>query len=602
MQKQIQFKVKGMKRDLSVSAFNPEYAYENKNIRIMPTDESTLLSIINEKGNKQVSISGVGTHLKGIPIGQSLINNELVIFTAGTDDYRLADITPDIFEVSDIFPCDILIDDLIGAEDTTDDITPNLESVDDITIIDCPYKLDIDIDSMLDDRIYKLWFNNGTLTGKRLFRGQLNFNYKNPIEAISFYENSDIRKVYWTDGLNQPRVINVAAATSVVNSWEENSFNFVRTLKLREEITIKRNIVASGSFGTGVIQYAFTYFDKYGQESNIFYTSPLYYISYNNRGASQEDKVSNSFDIEIANADKTFDYIRIYSIHRTSLNATPTVRRVIDLASPTGASTYTVEEHESYRINLPSDKITMYLRSGSKENTLDYYTPGFQSETLKSWSFDTDTYSRIYFNNRNFLLLPSGQTVSIMIQYSNRATIILGNGKMTLYDYDNAKISYTDNGVGGDIVDPTELLYIGGEEVVFGTMTQKDNTLFLGDITLKRKLLDSTIRNYFKRKSITFSTYVKSIDLPLSIMLHSRENDWNVKGVVFFMPRVFLTGSDANFELALRKFKKMVEKSAVLSELRKRQQYEKPSVKDKKKRLAARKRLMKKNRKMQFAR
>ena len=49
-------------------------------------------------------------------------------------------------------------------------------------------------------------------------------------------------------------------------------------------------------------------------------------------------------------------------------------------------------------------------------------------------------------------------------------------------------------------------------------------------------------------------------------------------------------------------FKKMVEKSAVLSELRKRQQYEKPSVKDKKKRLAARKRLMKKNRKMQFAR
>lgn len=74
------------------------------------------------------------------------------------------------------------------------------------------------------------------------------------------------------------------------------------------------------------------------------------------------------------------------------------------------------------------------------------------------------------------------------------------------------------------------------------------------------------------------------------------------EGGDFFMPRVFLTGNDANFELALRKFKKMVEKSAVLSELRKRQQYEKPSVKDKKKRLAARKRLMKKNRKMQFAR
>lgn len=46
MLKSISFKVKGMQRDLSASAFNPEYAYENKNIRIMPTDESTLLSII----------------------------------------------------------------------------------------------------------------------------------------------------------------------------------------------------------------------------------------------------------------------------------------------------------------------------------------------------------------------------------------------------------------------------------------------------------------------------------------------------------------------------------------------------------------------------
>lgn len=69
------------------------------------------------------------------------------------------------------------------------------------------------------------------------------------------------------------------------------------------------------------------------------------------------------------------------------------------------------------------------------------------------------------------------------------------------------------------------------------------------------------------------------------------------KGVIY-LPRVFLDDGDDNFELALRRFKKMVEKSAILSELRKRQQYEKPSVKDKKKRMAARKRLLKKTRKM----
>lgn len=414
MQKIIQFKTKGMQRDLSASAFNPEYSYENKNVRVMPTDESTLLSLVNERGNKKSSIAGVGDYIKGIPIGQALVNNELIIFAAGDDDYRLADITPNLFEVPDIFPCDILINNLTAGEDTANDITPNLSSVKDITFIDCPYKLNIDVDSMLDDRVYKLWFNNGVLTGKRLFRGNLGFNYKHPIETISFYENADIRKVYWTDGLNQPRVINIAAASDVVSKWNTDSFNFVRTLSLNEKITIERNIVANGSFAPGVIQYAFTYFNKYGQESNIFYTSPLYYISYNNRGASPEDKVSNSFNIEVVNVDRRFDYIRIYSIHRTSINATPDVRRVVDLAPP---------------INI-------------------------------------------------------------------------------------AKVTYTDNGSSGDSVDPTELLYIGGEEVVFGTMTQKDNTLFLGDIETKRKTLDSTIRNYFKGKSIIFSTYNKSISSP----------------------------------------------------------------------------------------
>jgi small subunit ribosomal protein S21 len=43
------------------------------------------------------------------------------------------------------------------------------------------------------------------------------------------------------------------------------------------------------------------------------------------------------------------------------------------------------------------------------------------------------------------------------------------------------------------------------------------------------------------------------------------------------------------FESALRRFKKICEKSGVLSEIRRREHYEKPSVRRKKKALAARK-------------
>jgi len=47
------------------------------------------------------------------------------------------------------------------------------------------------------------------------------------------------------------------------------------------------------------------------------------------------------------------------------------------------------------------------------------------------------------------------------------------------------------------------------------------------------------------------------------------------------------------FELAMKRFKKEVEREGILSELKKRQFYEKPSVRGKKKAMAARKRLMK---------
>lgn len=45
-------------------------------------------------------------------------------------------------------------------------------------------------------------------------------------------------------------------------------------------------------------------------------------------------------------------------------------------------------------------------------------------------------------------------------------------------------------------------------------------------------------------------------------------------------------------ESAIRRFKKQCEKAGILSELRKREHYEKPSVRRKKKALAARKRTL----------
>jgi small subunit ribosomal protein S21 len=51
---------------------------------------------------------------------------------------------------------------------------------------------------------------------------------------------------------------------------------------------------------------------------------------------------------------------------------------------------------------------------------------------------------------------------------------------------------------------------------------------------------------------------------------------------------------DESFEGALRRFKRKCEKSGILTELKKRQHFEKPSVKRKRKEVQARKKMMRK--------
>jgi small subunit ribosomal protein S21 len=66
---------------------------------------------------------------------------------------------------------------------------------------------------------------------------------------------------------------------------------------------------------------------------------------------------------------------------------------------------------------------------------------------------------------------------------------------------------------------------------------------------------------------------------------------------VLLLPGVVVR-EDEPFENAIKRFKKQLQKSGVLGEAKKRRAYDKPSVKKKKKSILARKRLLKKMRRM----
>ncbi|HAR96789.1 MAG TPA: 30S ribosomal protein S21 [Deltaproteobacteria bacterium] len=63
------------------------------------------------------------------------------------------------------------------------------------------------------------------------------------------------------------------------------------------------------------------------------------------------------------------------------------------------------------------------------------------------------------------------------------------------------------------------------------------------------------------------------------------------------MPAIIVRDGES-FESALRRFKKQCERTGILSDVKKREYFDKPSVKRKKKILAAKKRALKKVRRM----
>lgn len=255
--KQVQLIPRGMNQDLAISKFNPEFSYNNLNLRITARAGETLLSIQNEQGPALIQLPTI----QGQCIGYATLNDYLILFTTQA--------------------------------------SPKL------------------------DRIYKI-HNLTTVT--LLAAMDMNFNSNYPISTHPLYETEAVQKVYFYDGLNQTRVINIAATTQP--TFPEG-FDFAPVLQLNDVVTITKNSLG-GAFHSGVIQYLFTAFNPFGPETSPFYTSSLYYIGETNRAGAPDEICSNSFTIQASGLDNHYEYIRLYSIHRSSLNALPTVRLVGD--------------------------------------------------------------------------------------------------------------------------------------------------------------------------------------------------------------------------------------------------------------------------------
>lgn len=159
------------------------------------------------------------------------------------------------------------------------------------------------------------------------------FNFEDRIETISYYENEKVLKVYWIDGKNCLRVMNILSDKIIDSSKMIDSVPIC--VQDNIGIDINKQYDASGVFSPGTIQYFFTYANKYLAESNVFYQSALFYCNSNEKnGVSPEDTATCSFRIKLTGLDNDYEYLNCYSVSRSTTDGTPNVKIVKQLRIP----------------------------------------------------------------------------------------------------------------------------------------------------------------------------------------------------------------------------------------------------------------------------
>ena len=100
--------------------------------------------------------------------------------------------------------------------------------------------------------------------------------------------------------------------------------NFIKAFK----------IDSGGLFHAGVIQYAMSFYNKNAQETPVVFQTPLHYISHNDRGEAPDKRLGCAFNVHVYVSEEDrdrFDYVRVYSIYRSSIDTAPLVKVVKDI-------------------------------------------------------------------------------------------------------------------------------------------------------------------------------------------------------------------------------------------------------------------------------
>jgi hypothetical protein len=244
------------------------------------------------------------------------------------------------------------------------------------------------------------------------------------IDCVVRYRDENLCKLYWTDGINQLRHINIFA---------DNSTLPISLLDVTPEAFITQpevyDVISGGRLNIGRYQYAYQYYNRNGAETVYSQLSNIVDITRGSlqafsdfAGGDSEDVSNKSALIKIENIDSRFEYIRVLSIYYKDSVTAPEIKVITELAI-NGQSTITVKDVGGAYLDIITPEELNFVGGRtiipSTLTTKDNY---LIAGNIKEEYFDIDSDTGIYWDARVYRF--DSSTNLARVDSSDGATVI----------------------------------------------------------------------------------------------------------------------------------------------------------------------------------
>jgi len=208
--------------------------------------------------------------------------------------------------------------------------------------------------SAFSDAIYKLSPSPVTdaLNREVILRGNLGLSSKTNIRIELSEENEHFHRIYWTDGINPLRTVNLKEDSNFYQGVNSEDLNVFKTSKLLPP-TVK-NIVEGGNVSCGAHSYCYRLITTDGKTSRVSnITNPIQIAkststSYHTTlGGSLSTNSSNAVLLEIADIDTSYNTIQLIDIVYSSSDGAITANIISESTVNSTTFNYTHNGNET---------------------------------------------------------------------------------------------------------------------------------------------------------------------------------------------------------------------------------------------------------------